>query len=88
MHTTPASLLQRLREPDAEAAWTRFVALYTPLLYYWAQRLGLRETDAADLVQDVFSQMLREGSFAKRQGPEFTSRSRGLSRTGLSSRRA
>ena len=34
-----------------QEGWTRFVQLYTPLLYFWARRLGLQEQDAADLVQ-------------------------------------
>jgi RNA polymerase sigma-70 factor (ECF subfamily) len=54
MEQTPSSLLQRLRRPGDSAAWDRFVELYTPLLYYWARRVGLRTEDAADLVQDVF----------------------------------
>src|SRR5258708_3966903 len=53
MHTTSASLLERLRQPDAADAWRRFVRLYTPLLYYWARGLGLPTHDAADLVQEV-----------------------------------
>ena len=43
----------------------RFVELYTPLLYYWARRVGLRRQDAADLVQDVFTLLVRKL-------PEFT----------------
>ena len=54
MHTTPASLLLRLRQPDEQRAWQQFVDLYTPLLSHWSLRLGLKEADAADLVQDVF----------------------------------
>jgi RNA polymerase sigma-70 factor (ECF subfamily) len=65
MHTTPVSLLERLRRPDRRDAWDRFVELYTPLLYYWARRIGLQEPDAADLVQEVFSVLLRKL-------PEFT----------------
>jgi RNA polymerase sigma-70 factor (ECF subfamily) len=65
MHTTPASLLERLRQPDPRAAWDRFVELYTPLLYYWARRVGLQESDAADLVQEVFTVLLQKL-------PEFT----------------
>jgi RNA polymerase sigma-70 factor, ECF subfamily len=53
MHTTPVSLLQRLRAPST-TAWPEFVALYTPLLYSWARRLGLKADTAADLLQDVF----------------------------------
>jgi RNA polymerase sigma-70 factor (ECF subfamily) len=52
---TPISLLERLRRPDEQAAWARFVELYTPLLFGWARRLGMRDADAADLVQDVFT---------------------------------
>jgi RNA polymerase sigma-70 factor, ECF subfamily len=59
MHTTSVSLIERLRQPDAEQAWARFVELYTPLLFHWANRLGLPEADADDLVQDVFTILLR-----------------------------
>lgn len=54
MLTTPASLLYRLKQTDEVAAWQRFVDLYTPLLFHWAQQLGEQESDRADLVQDVF----------------------------------
>src|SRR5262245_37406044 len=62
---TPASLLERLRQPDQDDAWPRFVQLYTPLLYSWSRRLGLQEPDAADLVQDVLLHLVRKL-------PEFT----------------
>lgn len=65
MHTTPASLLQRLRHPEERQAWARFVDLYTPVLYTWACRLGMQESDAADLVQDVLVLLLKKL-------PEFT----------------
>ena len=54
IHTTPPTLLERLREPANEAAWRRLVDLYTPLLFSWARRYGVAEHDAADLVQEVF----------------------------------
>ncbi|OAI46314.1 hypothetical protein AYO44_11475 [Planctomycetaceae bacterium SCGC AG-212-F19] len=63
MHTTPVSLLERLHQPGSASitpAWERFVELYTPLLHTWASRLNLTETDAADLVQDVFVVLLRK----------------------------
>jgi RNA polymerase sigma-70 factor (ECF subfamily) len=59
MTKTPTSLLDRLRHPFEPDAWARFVALYTPLIYSWARRVGLQEQDAADLVQDVFVTMLQ-----------------------------
>lgn len=60
MNTTPISLLQRLRKPGAQQDWKRFTELYTPLLYHWARRLGLRAEDASDLVQDVFSVLVEK----------------------------
>ena len=62
---TPVSLLERLRQPDEQEAWSRFVKLYTPLLYYWTRRLGVPSNDAADVVQDVFTLLVRKL-------PEFT----------------
>jgi RNA polymerase sigma-70 factor (ECF subfamily) len=53
-----ASLLDRLRQPDDQAAWDRFVDLYTPLIFFWAVRAGLQAQDAADLVQEVFLTLL------------------------------
>jgi RNA polymerase sigma-70 factor (ECF subfamily) len=58
MQTTSTSLLVRLRQAAEPEAWRRFAELYTPLLYYWARRLGLGEPDAADLVQDVFLKLV------------------------------
>jgi RNA polymerase sigma-70 factor (ECF subfamily) len=60
MHTTPVSLLQRLRQPGAADAWERFVRLYTPLLFFWARRLGCQDEDAADLVQEVFAVLVEK----------------------------
>jgi len=58
MTKTPASLLERLRDSFDADAWTRFVALYTPLIYSWGRRVGLQDQDAADLVQDVFATLI------------------------------
>jgi RNA polymerase sigma-70 factor (ECF subfamily) len=57
---TPVSLLERLRQPHEQTAWGRFVELYSPLLYGWAQRLGLQDQDARDLVQDVFTVLVQK----------------------------
>lgn len=55
MHSTSESLLLQLRGSKNEQAWQTFVELYTPLLFYWARRTGLKTNDAADLVQDVLT---------------------------------
>lgn len=60
MDTTPVSLLERIRTPGDHEAWTRLVELATPLLFFWAQRAGLRRHDAADLVQDVLTVLVRK----------------------------
>jgi RNA polymerase sigma-70 factor (ECF subfamily) len=64
MDSTSVSLLQRLRDPSADGAWERFIELYTPLIFYWANQRGLATVDATDLVQDVLLTMVqRIGDF-------------------------
>lgn len=60
MDTTNISLLERLKQPVDQRAWTRFVDLYTPLIYSWARQVGLQESDAADLVQEVFALLVQK----------------------------
>src|SRR5262245_19891185 len=60
MYTTSVSLLERLRRPAEQDAWSRFVKLYTPLVYSWARNTGLSSEDAVDLVQDVFAQLVKK----------------------------
>jgi RNA polymerase sigma-70 factor (ECF subfamily) len=60
MHTTSASLLQRLRAGGDADAWARFVRTYSPILYSWARRMGLRHDDAIDLVQEVFAVLVQK----------------------------
>jgi RNA polymerase sigma-70 factor (ECF subfamily) len=60
MHTTSATLLERLRGPMDPAAWDRFVRLYAPLLHAWAARVCKGEQEADDLVQEVFTVLVRK----------------------------
>ena len=60
MATTSLNLLQRLRQPNEQAAWTQFVEIYTPLIFYWARSAGPQSADAADLVQEVFAVLVRK----------------------------
>ena len=46
MNTTSLTLLERLREPRNNAAWNRFVSLYSPLLFAFARRAGMNDNDA------------------------------------------
>ena len=51
--STSASLLERAKAQDPEA-WRRLSRLYVPVVYRWARRAGLQESDAADVVQEAF----------------------------------
>jgi RNA polymerase sigma-70 factor (ECF subfamily) len=74
MNTTSPSLLERLRGKGEPQAWNRFTELYTPLLYYWARRLGLQPQDAADLVQEVFAVLVQKlPEFSYDRGKRFRS---------------
>jgi len=50
---TSASLLVRVQAND-QAAWTRLVDLYAPLVYHWCRRAQLGTEDTADVFQEVF----------------------------------
>ncbi len=74
MYTTPVTLLQRLRQPQSDAAWNRFVELYAPLLFHWAWQKGASEADAAELVQDVFGVLIETlPRFESNSSPGFRS---------------
>ena len=62
---TPASLLERLKQPAPHDAWDRFVQLYSPFIFHWARQAGLQSADAADLVQGVLITLIQKL-------PEFT----------------
>lgn len=61
MHSTPVSLLERLKCAGPNAVeWRRFQEIYAPLIGRWLGRVpGLYE-DAADLAQDVLVVVFRE----------------------------
>lgn len=63
----------RLREQDA-GAWDRLVALYTPLVYFWSQKLGLAEQDIPDVTQEVFRAVARNIARFRRDRPQDTFR--------------
>ena len=63
-----SSLLERLRSQDADA-WQRLAKLYGPEVYRWARRSGLQDTDAADIVQEVFRSLASNISAFRRDRP-------------------
>ena len=60
---TSSSLLDRVRNQEA-GAWESLCRIYTPLVYGWVRKAGLSETDAEDVVQEVFQKVAAKlGSF-------------------------
>lgn len=51
--STSLTLLQRLQANES-AAWDVMVKLYTPLVYHWCARGGVRGSDVEDVAQEVF----------------------------------
>ncbi len=60
MNSTSESLLLKLKSASDQQAWSKFVRLYTPLLFYWARQTGMQPQDAADLVQEVLTIVFRK----------------------------
>jgi RNA polymerase sigma-70 factor (ECF subfamily) len=60
--TTKSSLLLRLCDARDEEAWSHFVRVYAPLVYGYARRRGLQDSDAGDVTQDVLRAILRGAS--------------------------
>jgi RNA polymerase sigma-70 factor (ECF subfamily) len=57
---TRATLLERLRQPEDQAAWREFFDTYWPLLISVSRRSGLGEADAQDVAQDVLMMVARQ----------------------------
>lgn len=53
--TTKVSLILRLGQPDDHDAWSEFVKVYQPVIYWAAKRQGLQSADADEVVQKVLS---------------------------------
>jgi RNA polymerase sigma-70 factor (ECF subfamily) len=56
--STSPTLFEQVKQRDTEA-WSRFAELYSPLVYRWARQCGLQASDAADVVQEVFTSVAR-----------------------------
>ena len=54
---TRASLIYRIRDGADSDAWAQFVDLYGPLIYRYARRKGLQDSDSADLSQSVLHEV-------------------------------
>ncbi len=57
--STRPSLLIRIRDPRDSDAWKTFVDTYLVMIYRYARRLSLQDADAADVSQEVLSEVAR-----------------------------
>ena len=58
--TTRSSILAAVKDTGNEAAWTRFFDLYAGFVFAIARSKGLSSEDADDIVQGVFSELVRK----------------------------
>lgn len=64
MKTTRASLLIRIKDPNADEAWSEFHDLYAPLIYRYARRRGLNRDDADDIRSECYKAIVQQiGTF-------------------------
>lgn len=56
---TSQSLIARVKNRADEAAWTEFLGIYQPVVYRMAQRRGMQDADAQDVVQQVFTSIAK-----------------------------
>lgn len=71
MHTTQADLLKAIRDSRNRAAWGAFYRIYAPMIASFAQRLGLPDSEADDVSQEVLmiaQQAMREEKYDPRKG--------------------
>ncbi|MEQ8789297.1 MAG: sigma-70 family RNA polymerase sigma factor [Pirellulaceae bacterium] len=68
-----SSLLEKIRLQDRQA-WERLVDVYSPLVYWWCKRRGLKPADAADIGQEVFLAVARFVDGFQRETPQDTFR--------------
>jgi DNA-directed RNA polymerase specialized sigma24 family protein len=64
---TRVTLLARLGNPHDREAWEEFVALYGPCIFNFARRRLPQEEDAADVLQEVLSAVLK-GTYQRPKG--------------------
>lgn len=56
---TRPSLLLRIRDAQDTASWQMFVDVYGPVLYRYGRHKGLQDADAADLMQEILTEVAR-----------------------------
>jgi len=71
LEVTSTSLLEGLLDPQNDRVWTEFFDRYGPIVRGFARKLGLREHEADDAVQETmvtFVTKYREGGYDRQKG--------------------
>jgi len=71
---TSPTLIWSLQHGGDEETWQRVVRIYGPLIFAWCTRCGMQESDAADVSQDVLSDVSRSIENFSRDGDGATFR--------------
>jgi RNA polymerase sigma-70 factor, ECF subfamily len=67
-HPTVSSLLLDGAKQMDPVAWSRLVSTFGPVVYRWCRSSGIRESDAPDVVQEVFASVARGiGTFERQK---------------------
>ena len=72
--TLSSMLLGGVQQMDPDS-WSRLVSTFGPIVYRWCRSSGVSESDASDLVQDVFASVARGISRFEREKTEGSFRS-------------
>lgn len=69
MYETRTSLILRVADAQDHQAWNEFSELYSPLLFGHFRKMGIREHDARDLLQELLIKLLdRVGAYERSRG--------------------
>jgi RNA polymerase sigma-70 factor (ECF subfamily) len=71
LEVTSTSLLDGLLDPQNDRVWTEFFERYGPIVHAFARKLGLRDHEAEDAVQETmvtFVTKYREGAYDREKG--------------------
>lgn len=72
--TLSSMLLDGVRSMDP-SGWSRLVTTFGPIVYRWCRTSGVRESDAPDIVQEVFASVARGIGTFQREKPQGSFRS-------------
>ncbi|MCA9131602.1 MAG: RNA polymerase sigma factor [Planctomycetales bacterium] len=72
--TLSSQLLAGVQQMDPQG-WSRLVQTFGPIVYRWCRASGVREADAADVVQEVFASVARGINGFRREKAEGSFRS-------------